>query len=147
MTLQERFDKKWITIPETDCHWWIGCWAGRGYGRMIVDGKKKYAHRLSYEINQGVVPEDMCVCHRCDNVMCVNPEHLFLGTHADNMRDMAEKGRAIGGMQPKKTHCPQGHEYSEENTYVYNNTRKCRICIKAEGRRRRRHRKLMSGQA
>ena len=104
-----------------------------GYGRITVtvDGKSKrvYAHRYAYEQAYGAIPEGLCVCHSCDTPSCINPEHLFLGTHADNMRDMAQKKRAKGGeFQRNKTHCPRGHEYTPENTYIRPEGRSCREC-------------------
>ena len=64
-----------------------------GYGRVWADGKVRGVHRLVYGRMVGPIPKGMCVLHRCDNPPCCNPEYLFLGTHADNMRDMVEKGR------------------------------------------------------
>lgn len=79
-----------------------GCWKWsgakiKGYGRLFVAGKHKYAHRLSWEIHFGPIPNGMMVCHRCDNPECSNPDHLFLGTAADNMQDKMKKGRWKGG--------------------------------------------------
>jgi len=75
------------------CWMWIGSPVSSGYGRMWVDGRPLLAHRISYEIHNGVEPGSLFVCHRCDVKLCVNPEHLFLGTQTDNARDMVAKGR------------------------------------------------------
>lgn len=67
-----------------------------GYGRIRLgglDGKEHYAHRLSYELSRGPIPDGMQVCHTCDTPNCINPDHLFLGTNADNQADMDKKGR------------------------------------------------------
>jgi hypothetical protein len=89
---------------ENDCWMWQGSHNGNGYGELsqyALTGnvKPKRAHRLSWEIHNGKIPDGMCVCHHCDTPRCVNPNHLFLGTHADNMHDASVKGRA--GRKPK----------------------------------------------
>jgi HNH endonuclease len=89
----------WSRVEKTE----DGCWnwtAGkgtRGYGHVRIRGKTRAAHRLSYELATGPIPCGMFVCHRCDNPSCVNPEHLFLGTDADNMADKTAKGRQTKG--------------------------------------------------
>ena len=75
-----------------DCLVWTADTVG-GYGRIVIDHKKKLAHRVSYELFKGTIPKGMCVLHACDNPSCVNHEHLWLGTMADNMKDRDNKGR------------------------------------------------------
>lgn len=89
--LKQRFESKVRVAP--GCWLWAGASGGGGYGHIRVGGKVRGAHRVSYELYLGAIPKGMHVMHRCDNPLCVNPEHLQLGTHQDNMADMYTKGR------------------------------------------------------
>ena len=80
----------------SECIEWEGYRHKDGYGRRSVGGKVRQAHRVAWEAVHGDIPEGHCVCHSCDNPPCVNVEHLFLGTHRDNMKDMNNKGRRAG---------------------------------------------------
>lgn len=87
-------------VDKQGCWNWTGCKNAHGYGRVGLQGKVILAHRVSYELHYGLVGNN-CVLHRCDNTSCVNPEHLFLGTQADNMKDMSRKGRHAFGERPR----------------------------------------------
>lgn len=79
--------------PNGDCWEWTGHRMKFGYGVIRSDGKVHKAHRISYSINIAPIPDDLMVCHHCDNPACVRPDHLFVGTHQDNMDDRMAKGR------------------------------------------------------
>lgn len=115
-----------------------GCWVWKGstdfggYGKWHYKGSSRLAHRASYELFKGAIRDNLFVCHACDNRFCVNPDHLWLGTCAENLRDAASKGRTRKGkVYPHlwKTHCLRGHEFTPENTrIVKSGFRQCRAC-------------------
>lgn len=122
----------------TECIIWTGLTNNRGYGVIKKTGRTLLAHRVVYEECFGIIPTGMVVMHSCDVRPCVNPLHLSLGTQAQNLRDMVEKNRH-NPHQSLKTACPQGHEYTEENTYrpPGRNERQCRSCARDRARIKR----------
>lgn len=92
--LIKKFEDKIFFASPDGCWYWIGITNTLGYGRFSHEGKEFYAHRISYLIYRGQFSIELDILHSCDNPLCVNPNHLFLGTHDDNMKDMAKKGRA-----------------------------------------------------
>lgn len=115
-----------------------GCWEKQGfrhpegYGAMYFRGKQYRSHVLMYMLAVGPIPKGVCVLHRCDNPPCCNPDHLWLGTRGDNLRDMAKKGRH---QEQQKTHCPRGHAYEGENlAYHPNGARVCKACCRGRQR-------------
>lgn len=132
--IKERFFSR--VDKSSDCWNWTGWRSTMGYGLMKLKGQNVLAHRFAYTIAHhlpALPPKNLFVCHRCDNPLCVNPSHLFLGTQQDNMDDMVRKNRSGCG---KKTHCKNGHPFSPDNTRIHlrmrpggrRPTRVCKIC-------------------
>ena len=93
--IQDRFQEKYTVNEKTNCWEWLGYLDRDGYGQFHLNKKTtKKAHRFSFETQNGEIPTGICVCHKCDNPKCVNPKHLFLGTHQDNIQDKVKKGRS-----------------------------------------------------
>ena len=105
-SLVKRF---WSNVRKTDGCWiWLGAHQSAGYGSIKYQGKPLLTHRLSWTLHYGEIPKGLYVCHHCDNTTCVNPAHLFTGTHLDNLRDMFNKGR---------NHLPPKH-IGEDNNHA-----------------------------
>lgn len=99
-SLEERFTEKVSPEPNAGCWLWDGPYMGTGYGVLSLGRRSEgrmMAHRLSWTLYRGPIPDGLCVLHRCDVRICVNPAHLFLGTRQDNTRDMMQKGREARG--------------------------------------------------
>lgn len=100
---RERFEEYFEIGDFDDCWNWLGGTISGEYGQFGSSEGSKYAHRVAYELYVGPVTDGLYVCHSCDNPSCVNPNHLFLGTQKDNIRDMDRKGRrVVGDMRGEK---------------------------------------------
>jgi len=115
----ERFMQK--VIKGDGCWLWTASLRGKtGYGAFKISGKVMDAHRLSYMIHKGEIPEGMLVCHTCDNRQCVNPAHLWLGSYRDNWMDAINKGRA--------THPTNEHLRKHPSISAYRKGCRCDEC-------------------
>ena len=127
----ERFAAKVECGPEIDSCWeWTGTHSGMGYGRFLLDGKKYLAHRMSYILYRGKIPEGLVLDHLCRNPSCVNPDHLEAVTNKENINRGINYSSSL-------THCIRGHEFNEENTYTIDNKRVCKPCRRIRDNRRR----------
>lgn len=131
-----RFFQKVTTGSKEQCWFWTGFKDRDGYGSVTVDKKSTRSHRWIFEQFYGQIPVGWFVCHTCDNPSCVNPFHLFPGTHTDNVRDSISKGRFRGGgwVMASRDSCKKGHPFNEENTrivrYGWGPYRQCIICAR-----------------
>lgn len=128
----ERFEGSYLVAAD-------GCWEWQrirnvwGYGRFNVGGTESLAHRFSYELHIGPIPDGLVLDHLCRNPCCVNPSHLEPVTTAENLRrgDVARSAFS----KPLRAHCPQGHPYDEHNTYWRpDGGRDCRECMRRRSR-------------
>lgn len=152
MTEQEKFESLYIPEPNTGCWLWLGNLNNSGYGSLNINSHAWMAHRLSWTLFNGVIPDSAWVLHKCDNKSCVNPLHLFLGNNSINQIDARQKGVKLGwsyhhDKMRALTHCKYGHEYSVENTRTYVNKlgythRLCRKCHALYEKERRLERRM-----
>lgn len=154
MSIEDRFYEK---VQKTESCWlWKGALNSRGYGSLGNGaGKRILAHRYSYVLHRGEIPEGLIVCHTCDVRECVNPEHLWVGTHKDNSDDMFAKNRQGWTSRPF-LFCKQGHEFAVVGFYERTRangvtTRTCYECKKirdenrlADPAKREKHRLYMA---
>lgn len=133
-TVLQRFEEKYIPEPNTGCWLWLSGTDGHGYGqffflRPAYKGKMMNAYKFSYEFFVKPVPKGLELDHLCRNRLCVNPDHLEAVTKKVNI----QRGKGISALNSKKTLCPKGHKYDEENTKFGKNSfggtyRYCRKC-------------------
>lgn len=136
---QRRLLRKTIT-NRNGCWIWQAATTSKGYGSFWLNGRQERAHRASYTLFRGPIPDGLRVLHHCDTPACVNPEHLYLGTDLDNARDRDQRARNHRiEARRAQTHCVHGHAMSEANTYVdpKRGTRSCRTCRREATARRR----------
>jgi len=138
--IEDRIQRNSMTEPNSGCWLWLGWLNKNGYGRMKLGSEKggtmrqPMAHRASYEFYKGPIPEGMELDHICSVRCCVNPDHLEVVTHRENINLTVQRGR-YRNQNMKKSHCKHGHEFTEENTYISKkNWRYCRTCRKEASR-------------
>ncbi len=127
---EEQSKRFWVKVnkkADDECWEWLAGKNSRGYGAFKLNKKTVTASRISWSLLNGEISSDIFVCHSCDNPSCVNPNHLFTSDNQGNVDDMIRKKRHQNQV---KTHCKNGHEFTEENTYLSPRTkwRNCRKC-------------------
>jgi hypothetical protein len=134
-TLEERFMEK-VEKTEDGCWLWLASLDARGYGqfRRPEPPHIAKAHRVSYELHVGPIPEGLTLDHLCRVRHCVNPDHLEPVTNRENIL----RGESFTAQQARQTHCVRGHEFTPENTHVWRGHRGCRACDRQDRPERRR---------
>lgn len=138
---EEQSKRFWAKVNkkgDNECWEWIAAKNNKGYGQFRIGGVSKSTHRISYIIHKGEMPDGLMICHTCNNPTCINPNHLYAGTGKDNMKQSV---REMRHHEQSKTHCKNGHEFTEENTFLRvrkgrGTTRVCRECKRKSDRQR-----------
>lgn len=147
-SLVERFKSKVNQRGSHECWPWIGGTNLQGYGRFYVQGRKRQAAQIAWELfHEKPFPAELCACHSCDNPSCCNPSHIWVGSINENNNDRVTKGRSNNQHRDKES-CKHGHSYSGDNvitvTTVSGNTeRACRHCRKLHNEEVAQHRKKL----
>lgn len=130
INLPDRLQNKISPEPMSGCWIWTGALSTKGYGRYGIKNRTYAAHRVVFEIFREGIPENMQLDHLCRNRQCVNPDHLEIVSNRENTL----RGINFIARNAKATHCPQGHEYNSDNTYLskYISTisRRCKMCLR-----------------
>lgn len=139
-TISELLDYHSAWEPNSGCLIWLGAVVRGGYGTIKIEGKRRVAHGIAYELHKGIVPAGLELDHLCRTPSCINPNHLEAVTHRENML----RGNTLAAHHAAQTHCLRGHELTEENTYlrVSRNGRYCRICGNARAKKYRAKRRV-----
>lgn len=133
-------DRFWRQVQKgPDCWLWTGTRTTAGYGQFNLHDRHWQAHRVAWQLTNGPIPDGLWALHHCDVPHCVRPDHVFLGTHTDNMRDAADKHRTRNGpMANPPTHCAKGHPYAEFGVrYGRERHLFCHVCSIVKSRERR----------
>ena len=115
---EARFEEKFMPEPNSGCWLWIAACYSSGYGAFWYQGTQHGAHRVSWMMNKGEIPDGLWVLHKCDVRACVNPDHLFLGTVQDNTRDMLSKGRSAHQKDPEGFSALMSEATKGVNTWI-----------------------------
>lgn len=128
ISIEDRFWKKVSPEPNSGCWLWTACVFPAGYGKLMVEGKTESAHRVSYRMHVGEIPDGLELDHLCRVRCCVNPDHLEPVTRSVNVK-RGLMGRLGCNSESKKTHCPGGHPYSGDNLVIgTDGSRRCKAC-------------------
>ena len=128
-------DRFWRLVEKRagSCWYWLGYKCKKGHGMFRPGNKTLWAHRYAYELSVGLIPPGIHLHHVCGNPSCVRPDHLQPVTPRQHIEISPNM---ISNIASRRTHCPQGHAYTDDNTYRYDGHRKCRTCVLLRVKRR-----------